>query len=73
MGLWMVLFQWDIWPGRAELWGAGDWPCWGLARARADRSQGLTWGPGPWAGLGSPRSVDRDSQVRQCPQDPGRI
>ena len=38
------------WPGRAELWGAGDWPCCSIAGARADGPGGLKWGPEPWVG-----------------------
>lgn len=41
---------WDmcLWVGPAQwgLWGAGDWPCYGVAVPRE-----LTWGPGPWQGV----------------------
>lgn len=38
------------WLGRAELWGAGDQPCYSLTGVRADGPGGLKWGIETWTG-----------------------
>ena len=45
-----------LWPGRAGLWGAGDW------------QRGLKWVLGRGQGGGGPRGLGRDREVRGCPQ-----
>lgn len=51
-GLLPGLIQQDPWPGRARLWGTGDWPCCGINGAGAAGLEGLLWGALMWAGWG---------------------
>jgi len=59
--------------GQAGLWGAGDRPCCSIAGAGTNSPRGLKWGPGLWAGEGSPRELGRGSQVWGCPQGPDAV
>lgn len=42
------------WPGRRALWGPGDRPCCGIIGGRVWVIEGLTRGPGLWAGTAGP-------------------
>lgn len=62
------------WPGRAGLWGAGDWPCCDITGAGTGGPGELKWGPEEMGRLGvrgALRELDRDSQNWQCFQGHG--
>lgn len=62
---------WCPWPGRAGLWGAGDWPCSAVAGSETDGpEERLARGPGPRQGGSSALVGGRGCQGLVVPSAP---